>query len=92
MDGTITRTDVLGHILPRVGLDWSHAGITRLFSHIRANGYDVLFLSSRAIAQVRAVCLHWQAPCTYDSAPSMHMAQDWSCHLDVASLHPNLQP
>ena len=52
VDVTITRTDVLGHILPRVGLDWSHAGITRLFSHIRENGYDILFLSSRAIAQV----------------------------------------
>ncbi|KAK9789056.1 hypothetical protein WJX73_007244 [Symbiochloris irregularis] len=54
VDGTITRTDVLGHILPRVGLDWSHAGITSLFSHICANGYDILFLSSRAIPQASA--------------------------------------
>ena len=52
IDGTITRSDVLGHVLPRVGLDWSHLGITRLFTNICANGYQILFLSSRAIAQV----------------------------------------
>ena len=67
VDGTITRTDVLGHILPRVGLDWSHAGITRLFSHIRANGYNILFLSSRAIPQVaakRSLPSMWLDPCS----------------------------
>lgn len=55
VDGTITRSDILGHVLPRVGLDWSHFGINRLFTNIRANGYEIMFLSSRAIAQVRGV-------------------------------------
>ena len=31
----------------------SHSGITRLYQNVRLNGYQILFLSSRAIAQVR---------------------------------------
>jgi hypothetical protein len=55
VDGTITRSDILGHVLPRVGLDWSHYGINKLFTNIRANGYEIMFLSSRAIAQVTSM-------------------------------------
>ena len=51
IDGTITRSDVLGHVLPRFGKDWTHAGITRLFSNVAANGYQFMYLSSRSIAQ-----------------------------------------
>lgn len=54
IDGTVTRSDMLGHVLPRVGLDWSHGGIARLFTDVAANGYDVLYLSSRSIAQASA--------------------------------------
>jgi phosphatidate phosphatase LPIN len=41
VDGTITRSDLLGHVLPAMGVDWSHAGITELFSNIVGNGYQV---------------------------------------------------
>lgn len=54
IDGTITKSDLLGHLLPRVGYDWSHRGVTRLFTNIKANGYVFMFLSSRAIAQASA--------------------------------------
>ncbi|KAK9822450.1 hypothetical protein WJX81_001736 [Elliptochloris bilobata] len=54
IDGTITKSDLLGHVLPRVGWDWSHSGITRLYQNVRLNGYQILFLSSRAIAQASA--------------------------------------
>ncbi|KAK9812760.1 hypothetical protein WJX72_003248 [[Myrmecia] bisecta] len=54
IDGTITKSDILGHFLPRVGVDWSHIGVNRLFTNIRANGYDIMYLSSRAIAQASA--------------------------------------
>jgi hypothetical protein len=30
VDGTITKSDVLGQMLPRVGVDWSHLGVTAL--------------------------------------------------------------
>lgn len=41
IDGTITRSDVLGHLLPAMGWDWSHPGITRLFTDVAANNYQV---------------------------------------------------
>ena len=41
VDGTITRSDLLGHVLPAMGVDWSHAGITELFCNIVGNGYQV---------------------------------------------------
>lgn len=47
VDGTITRSDLLGHVLPTLGVDWSHPGITQLFHNIAGNGYQIMFLSSR---------------------------------------------
>lgn len=47
VDGTITRSDLLGHVLPTLGVDWSHPGITQLFHNIARNGYQIMFLSSR---------------------------------------------
>ena len=52
IDGTITRSDVLGHLLPKIGKDWSHNGICSLYSKIIENGYQVLYLTARAIGQV----------------------------------------
>ncbi|CAD6254827.1 unnamed protein product [Miscanthus lutarioriparius] len=37
--------------MPLVGRDWSHSGVARLFSAIKENGYQLLFLSARAIVQ-----------------------------------------
>ncbi|EPS69714.1 hypothetical protein M569_05050, partial [Genlisea aurea] len=51
VDGTITKSDVLGQFMPLVGRDWTHSGIARLFSAIKENGYQLLFLSARAIVQ-----------------------------------------
>lgn len=51
VDGTITKSDVLGQFMPLVGRDWSQSGVARLFSAIKENGYQLLFLSARAIVQ-----------------------------------------
>ncbi|KAG9450906.1 hypothetical protein H6P81_010871 [Aristolochia fimbriata] len=51
VDGTITKSDVLGQFMPLVGKDWSQTGVTHLFSAIKENGYQLLFLSARAISQ-----------------------------------------
>ncbi|XP_057832207.2 phosphatidate phosphatase PAH1 isoform X2 [Cryptomeria japonica] len=51
VDGTITKSDVLGQVMPLVGKDWTQTGVARLFSAIKENGYQLLFLSARAIAQ-----------------------------------------
>ena len=51
IDGTITKSDVLGQILPHIGRDWSQSGITKFLSKVEQNGYDVMYLSARAIGQ-----------------------------------------
>ncbi|XP_062552152.1 phosphatidate phosphatase LPIN3 isoform X2 [Armigeres subalbatus] len=51
IDGTITKSDVLGHILPMVGKTWEQIGVAQLFSKIEENGYKMLYLSARAIGQ-----------------------------------------
>nr|XP_025886636.1 phosphatidate phosphatase PAH2-like isoform X2 [Solanum lycopersicum] len=51
VDGTITRSDVLGQFMPLVGRDWSQTGVAHLLSAIKENGYQLLFLSARSISQ-----------------------------------------
>ncbi|ENN74670.1 hypothetical protein YQE_08787, partial [Dendroctonus ponderosae] len=53
IDGTITKSDVLGHLLPIVGKDWAQSGVAQLFNKIKDNGYKLLYLSARAIGQAR---------------------------------------
>ncbi len=52
IDGTITRSDALGHLLPLIGVNWSHSGVANLYTNIQANGYKIIYLSSRAVGQV----------------------------------------
>jgi len=51
IDGTITKSDVLGHILPVIGRDWAQSGVAQLFTKIHNNGYQIMYLSARAIGQ-----------------------------------------
>lgn len=51
IDGTITKSDVWGHILPILGRDWAQSGVTNLFTKIHDNGYKFVYLSARAIGQ-----------------------------------------
>lgn len=53
IDGTITKSDVLGHILPILGHDWSQSGVAQLFTRIFDNSYKFVYLSARAIGQSR---------------------------------------
>ncbi|XP_064529685.1 phosphatidate phosphatase LPIN3 isoform X3 [Pseudopipra pipra] len=61
IDGTITKSDALGHILPHLGKDWTHHGIVKLFHKIHLNGYKFLYCSARAIgmAHVTKGYLEW---------------------------------
>ena len=49
IDGTITKSDVLGQVLPMIGKDWSHQGVATLFTNIQKNGYEFVYLTARAI-------------------------------------------
>lgn len=52
IDGTITKSDVRGMILPLIGVaDWAHCEVTSLYSKISENGYKILYLSARSISQ-----------------------------------------
>ncbi|XP_051792626.1 phosphatidate phosphatase LPIN1 isoform X1 [Acanthochromis polyacanthus] len=61
IDGTITRSDTLGHILPTLGKDWTHQGIAQLYHKVSQNGYKFLYCSARAIgmADMTRGYLHW---------------------------------
>ncbi|KAJ0068983.1 hypothetical protein NL108_015763, partial [Boleophthalmus pectinirostris] len=49
IDGTITKSDALGHLLTTIGADWTHFGIAKLYHRIHQNGYRFLYCSARAI-------------------------------------------
>ncbi|NXH10732.1 LPIN3 phosphatase, partial [Bucco capensis] len=61
IDGTITKSDALGHIFPNLGKDWTHHGIAKLFHKIHMNGYKFLYCSARAIgmAHITKGYLKW---------------------------------
>ncbi|RKP36905.1 Lipin/Ned1/Smp2-domain-containing protein, partial [Dimargaris cristalligena] len=54
IDGTITKSDALGHIFTMVGKDWTHIGVAKLYTDITRNGYQIMYLTSRAIGQADA--------------------------------------
>ncbi|KAJ2525255.1 lipin Ned1 [Coemansia sp. RSA 2049] len=51
IDGTITKSDALGHLFNMVGKDWTHMGVARLYSDLVSNGYEIIYLTARAIGQ-----------------------------------------
>ncbi|KAF8507837.1 LNS2-domain-containing protein [Hysterangium stoloniferum] len=51
IDGTITKSDALGHVFTLIGRDWTHLGVAKLYTDICRNGYKVMYLTSRAIGQ-----------------------------------------
>ncbi|XP_034044035.1 phosphatidate phosphatase LPIN1 isoform X2 [Thalassophryne amazonica] len=61
IDGTITRSDTLGQILPTLGKDWTHQGIAQLYHRVSQNGYKFMYCSARAIgmADMTRGYLHW---------------------------------
>jgi len=38
IDGTITKSDVLGHVIPAIGGTWAHSGVAELYTRIKNNG------------------------------------------------------
>ncbi|KAL8737169.1 MAG: hypothetical protein Q9181_001958 [Wetmoreana brouardii] len=51
IDGTITKSDAWGHVLNMIGRDWTHIGVAKLYTDIVANGYNILYLTSRSVGQ-----------------------------------------
>ncbi|KAI7904232.1 Lipin/Ned1/Smp2-domain-containing protein [Cokeromyces recurvatus] len=51
IDGTITKSDTMGHLMTMIGKDWTHPGVAQLYTDIANNGYHFIYLTSRAIGQ-----------------------------------------
>jgi phosphatidate phosphatase LPIN len=51
IDGTITKSDALGHVLNMIGRDWTHIGVAKLYTEIVSNGYNIMYLTSRSVGQ-----------------------------------------
>ena len=49
IDGTITKSDALGHVLTMLGRDWTHEGVAKLFDDIEFNGYNIMYLTARSV-------------------------------------------
>jgi phosphatidate phosphatase LPIN len=49
IDGTITKSDALGHVLTMIGRDWTHQGVAKLYTDIINNGYNIFYLTSRSV-------------------------------------------
>jgi phosphatidate phosphatase LPIN len=52
--GTITKSDLLGHIAPAFGIQWAQKGVAQLLTRIQENNYKVLYLTARPIGQADA--------------------------------------
>ena len=51
LDGTISRSDLIGQLSYLWGGDWSHKNITKLYNDIYNNGYKILYLTARTMCQ-----------------------------------------
>merc|ERR1712093_751946 len=49
IDGTITKSDALGHVFNMIGRDWTHIGVVKLYTDIVNNGYNIVYLTSRSV-------------------------------------------
>jgi len=48
IDGTITKSDVRGHVLSSIGMSWHHDGVAPLFQQISAQGYQLMYITARS--------------------------------------------
>ena len=54
VDGTITKSDIMGHVMSMVGKDYTHEGICEFFDRVNHNGYKFLYLTARSVSHSAA--------------------------------------
>jgi phosphatidate phosphatase PAH1 len=54
IDGTLTKSDMKGHLYYFMGKDWSREGVVSLYNEISLRNYKILYVSSRSLSQVGA--------------------------------------
>ena len=50
IDGTITESDIKGHVFPVFGFSAHHDHVVEMFHKIGDNGYNIVYLTARSIA------------------------------------------
>jgi len=50
IDGTITESDVKGHVYTLLGLDVHHHGVVSLYDGLASRGYKLVYLTARSMA------------------------------------------
>lgn len=49
IDGTVSKSDILGHIYYFIGKDWKREGVVGLYKNLRRKGYQIVYLSARSL-------------------------------------------
>lgn len=54
IDGTITKSDILGHLFNLFGKDYTHDSIGSLYNTIVSRGYKIVYISSRSLSFMKS--------------------------------------
>ena len=54
IDGTLTKSDILGHLFYYVGKDWTKGGAAYFLNILNQRGYKIIYLSARSLAQLQS--------------------------------------
>lgn len=49
IDGTVSKSDILGYIYYFIGKDWKREGVVDLYKKLRRKGYQIVYLSARSL-------------------------------------------
>lgn len=52
IDGTLTKSDFMGHLCQLVGKDWTRGGVVYLYHILVSKGYKILYLTARSLSQL----------------------------------------
>ena len=53
IDGTITKSDVLGYVLPYVGMNWHHKDLVQIYNVLVQRGYRMVYLTARSFTEYK---------------------------------------
>lgn len=57
IDGTVTKSDVMGHLMTILKKDWTHDSIAALFCKFVQKGCKMIYITARPFSQVRKIIL-----------------------------------
>jgi phosphatidate phosphatase LPIN len=52
IDGTVSKSDFLGHLYYIIKKDWEREGVVNLYKTLRRKGYQIIYLSARSIDSI----------------------------------------